>query len=290
MSGEPRAVAKSGGLRERVITAIVLAVGLLSIVFLLPAVVTLLLILFAFLLGAWEWSAFLGSTNRAASHSLRLVYVALIALGLGVAWQFSATQAGITAVLALACLWWLVALGWVAWAPTRGAAAAAGLAGVFVLVPAALALARVRYWSGPGSEGAGLLISLVLIVFAADIGAYFAGRRFGRRKLAPQVSPGKTWEGAFGGLAAAALVAGIVGSLYGFPLGPWLLLAIAAAAFSIVGDLCESLFKRHSGLKDSGSIFPGHGGVLDRLDSLTAGMPLLVLGLLLAGWIPGPSS
>jgi glutamate dehydrogenase (NAD(P)+) len=159
-----------------------------------------------------------------------------------------------------------------------------------VLVPAAVALARVRYWSGPGFEGSLLLIFLVLVIFAADIGAYFAGRRFGSRKLAPRVSPGKTWEGVVGGVIAAALVALGVGAVYGFALWPWLAIAVSAAALSVVGDLCESLFKRHSGLKDSGSLFPGHGGVLDRLDSLTAGIPLLVLGLLLAGLIAGPST
>lgn len=290
MSGEPLAAAKAGGLRERVITAIVLAVLLLSIVFLLPAIVTLLLILVAFLVGAWEWSAFLRTPARAASMGLRLAYVALIALGLLVGWQASATLAGASLLLGLSCLWWLAAFFWVAFAPARGAAAAAAFAGVFVLVPAAVALARVRYWSGPGIEGSLLLISLVLIIFAADIGAYFAGRRFGRHKLAPQVSPGKSWEGVAGGVGAAALVALVIGSYYGFPSWPWIAIAIAAAAISVVGDLCESLFKRHTGLKDSGSIFPGHGGVLDRLDSLTAGVPLLVLGLLLAGLIPGPSS
>jgi len=290
MSGEPVAAVKAGGLRERVITAVILAVVLLSIVLLLPAIVTLLLILIAFLVGAWEWSAFLRKSSRPASTTLRLAYVTLIALGLFVGWQVSATREGMGILLILACVWWVVAGLWVAFAPTRGSAAAAAVAGVFVLVPAALALARVRYWSGPGFEGSLLLIFLVLVIFAADIGAYFAGRRFGSRKLAPRVSPGKTWEGVVGGVIAAALVALGVGAVYGFALWPWLAIAVSAAALSVVGDLCESLFKRHSGLKDSGSLFPGHGGVLDRLDSLTAGIPLLVLGLLLAGLIAGPST
>jgi phosphatidate cytidylyltransferase len=120
---------------------------------------------------------------------------------------------------------------------------------------------------------------------AADVGAYFAGHALGKTKLAPQVSPGKTWEGVIGGFVVSVLVAYGGSRWLGWPTTPMMLLALGAAAFSVVGDLVESLMKRHSGLKDSGRLFPGHGGLLDRLDSLTAGVPLLVLGLLKAGLI-----
>ena len=123
-------------------------------------------------------------------------------------------------------------------------------------------------------------------MWAADIGAYFSGRAFGKRKLAPQISPGKTWAGAYGALVAGVLVAGIGGWLLdvrGAQLVALALLATVTVAVSIVGDLIESLMKRHAQVKDSGSIFPGHGGLMDRLDSVFAALPVFAAGLLLLG-------
>jgi phosphatidate cytidylyltransferase len=116
-------------------------------------------------------------------------------------------------------------------------------------------------------------------VVAADIGAYFAGRQFGRSKLAPRVSPGKTWEGVIGGLAAAAAMAFIGVEWFEKNPVPFMSLCAIVVVASIIGDLTESLFKRHAGLKDSGSILPGHGGVLDRVDSVTAAAPVFLVGL-----------
>ena len=125
-----------------------------------------------------------------------------------------------------------------------------------------------------------MLFALVL-VWVADIGAYFGGRRFGRVQLAPQVSPGKTWEGVLGAVLLSALVA-IAGALwFHLPLGTFLALCLAVVGFSIVGDLTESLLKRFAGVKDSGTLFPGHGGVMDRIDSITGAAPVLFLGLTL---------
>ena len=126
-----------------------------------------------------------------------------------------------------------------------------------------------------------LVLAAMAIVWIADTAAYFAGRAFGRRKLAPLVSPGKTWEGVFGGLAASVLLAALVLPLLGLSwssLPALALLTLATAAISVVGDLFESLMKRHSGVKDSGAIFPGHGGLMDRLDSLLAALPVFVVG------------
>ena len=130
-----------------------------------------------------------------------------------------------------------------------------------------------------------MLFALVLVQ-VADIGAFFVGRRFGKRRLAPSVSPGKTWEGVIGGVVASALVAVIGGAYFGTPLAWFLPLCLAAVGFSIVGDLTESLLKRFAGLKDSGRLFPGHGGVMDRIDSVTGAAPVLFLGLLLLGVKP----
>jgi phosphatidate cytidylyltransferase len=132
------------------------------------------------------------------------------------------------------------------------------------------------------AHGRKLLLLALAVICAADIGAYFAGRRFGRVKLAARVSPGKTWEGVLGGVTCAALVAVAGSQLLGQSPGPAALLGISVAAVSVVGDLTVSMFKRNAGLKDSGNLFPGHGGVLDRVDSVTAATPLFVL---MAGWL-----
>jgi len=124
---------------------------------------------------------------------------------------------------------------------------------------------------------------VLALAFAADIGAFFAGRSFGRVKLAPRVSPGKTWEGVFGGLLLALAVGWAASALSGVPALRLLPLALVGAGFSVVGDLTESLFKRASGLKDSGTLIPGHGGVLDRIDSTLAASPVLATGLLWLG-------
>lgn len=270
-----------GALRERVMTALVLAAALLAILFALPPRATVLLIVAAILGGAWEWSAFLNAERR----RWRLVYVGFVALGLWAAWQWSGDRAGLVQVLAISGLWWLVALGWILVAPQRGGWRSAAAAGALALIPTGVALVRVCEWAATPLEGAGRLLLVVFVIMAADVAAYFAGHRFGRTKLAPEVSPGKTWEGVFGGVIASTLFGAFCALWLGWPVLVVAALAAGAAAFSVVGDLTESLMKRHSGLKDSGSLFPGHGGVLDRLDSLTAGVPLFVLGLLQAGLI-----
>lgn len=267
------------GLRQRLITAVVLVVALLVVLFALPPVATVVFVVCAVLIGAWEWSAFLHPQRR----RLRIAYVSLIALGLFAAWQVSVQPAGFVTLLAVAALWWLVAFGWILLAPGRGGAVSAAVAGVFTLVPMGVALARLRF----EGESAWILLFALLVIMAADVGAYFAGHRLGRTKLAPQVSPGKTWEGVFGGFVVSLGVAWAGARGFGWPIGTVLPIALGAAAFSVVGDLTESLMKRHTGLKDSGHLFPGHGGILDRIDSLAAGVPLLTLGLLKAGLIGG---
>jgi phosphatidate cytidylyltransferase len=127
-----------------------------------------------------------------------------------------------------------------------------------------------------------LLLFALFIVWAADMGAYFVGRRYGRVKLAPRISPGKTWEGVFGGLVLAVIVT-LAGRLaFEANLAVLLPLVVAVVGLSIVGDLTVSMFKRTAGLKDSGKVFPGHGGILDRIDSVSAALPLFALGL---GWM-----
>lgn len=268
-------------LRTRILTAIVLACLLLAGLFLLPAHWAVPAIGAIFTVGAWEWSAF------GALHSvpLRAAYAAAVALLLVLAWEWSEDPAHLLLLLEFATAWWVVALLWLALFPTRHQAALALACGVPVLVPACVALARLQVTSSGFAHGPQLVLWLMLLVIAADIGAYCAGRAYGRRKLAPRVSPGKTWEGALGGLTMVVLVAW--GGALHFGLPPLIVVAFGGAVgiFSVIGDLTESMFKRAAGLKDSGALLPGHGGLLDRIDSVTAAAPLYALGLFGSGVI-----
>ena len=269
----------SDTLRKRIVTAALLIALLLIVLLALPAAATLVLLSLAVLAGAWEWSAFL----RPRGVWPRVGYVLAVALLLGLAWRLTAGPDGLRLVLGAALLWWLAALGWIVFAPQRVRPWSAGLAGVCALVPAWIGLVRLRLRPGQGAEW---VLFALLLVWAADIGAYFVGRRFGRRHLAPHVSPGKTWEGVLGGALASVPVA-IAGSLcFRLPPGAFLGLCLMAVGFSIVGDLTESLLKRFAGMKDSGTLFPGHGGVMDRIDSLTGAAPVLILGLTFLGVLP----
>jgi phosphatidate cytidylyltransferase len=263
-------------LRKRILTAVVVAAALLVVVLILPAAVTVVVVSAIVLLGAWEWSGFL----RLPSAALRAAYVLLIALLMVAAWSVSMTAGGRAFVMGAALVWWCFALLWVAFAPQRVTSWSAAVSGALALVPAWLALIRLRVLLGDGAQW--VLFALIL-VWAADIGAYFAGRQFGRVRLAPAVSPAKTWEGVLGGVSLSALCALAGAAWFHLPPLIFLLLCLAAVGFSVVGDLTESLLKRYAGVKDSGTVFPGHGGVMDRIDSITAAAPVLFIGLMLLG-------
>ena len=277
-------------LRQRVITALVMAGLFLCAITLLP--LPGLAVLFGLFigLGAWEWSSLAGWHHRAG----RAVYVLLVALAMIALYWFCGLggqprREDVQPLLGIACLWWSFALLWV-----KGYPGSAGLwrprvmrsaMGLLVLVPGWLS--AVYLLSLP--RGTWLLVAMVLVVATADIGAYFTGRHFGRHKLAERVSPAKTWEGFWGGVAACTLLAVVL--WYRLPsesghigLGSVVALVVATGLASVIGDLTVSMVKRASGVKDSGSLLPGHGGVLDRLDSLCGAAPVFSLGLLLAGW------
>jgi phosphatidate cytidylyltransferase len=265
------------GLAQRVLTALVLAAILLPTLLLLPKIFGLVLLSVIVLAAVWEWSAFLqlpGWFGRAA-------YVALAALGLVLLDQAVAAGLPTAMVMVAALVGWAAAFVLVLRFPLPlplGRALTA-VAGLVALLPAWLAMATLWRSEPQGRE---LLLLSLLVVVAADVGAYFAGHALGRVKLAPRVSPGKTWEGLLGGLAAAALMTSAGALLLGQPVARAASLGLAVGAMSVVGDLTESMFKRSAGLKDSGSLLPGHGGVLDRVDSVAAAAPLFLLG---AGWL-----
>ena len=259
-------------LRQRVRTAVPLLVGLLLLLFLAPVRIVVWVSAAVMVLAAWEWSAFLGWRLP----RLRGAYAGGTALLLATSGALVPAVVGLQGVLWIALLWWAIAFLWILRFPTPIPPAIAALAGLLVLIPSWLSMVAILQVP---DNGPALLLLALCIIFAADIGAYFAGHRFGRVKLAPQVSPGKTWEGLIGGMLLSATTAAAGGVVLGLSPGVMVPLGLGVAALSVVGDLTESMFKRSVGLKDSGHVIPGHGGVLDRIDSITAAMPLFALAL-----------
>jgi len=254
-------------LRTRVITSVVAIVVLGAVLFVVPAELAKLVIAGVVLAGAWEWSGFLNLPGNAT----RGIFVAVIAVLM--ASMVLVVPGQIHLLLQVASIWWFAAFVWTLFFPTPIPVAVRWLCGGLVLVPLFIALLFL-YDLAPR-----FLLFALLIVWAADMGAYFAGKQFGRVKLAPTISPGKTWEGVLGGLAVVALLTLAWSHYEGIEIAVSLPFCLAVAGLSVVGDLTVSMFKRTAGVKDSGKLFPGHGGVLDRVDSVAAAAPLFALGL-----------
>lgn len=275
-------------LKQRVTTAIILAPLLLALIFLTQPSVFATLLGLIFLLGTWEWTRMAGVRGYPLRVVLLLGYATLFAL----LWHVCKTPWWWLPVLA-GLAWWLLALYWLAHPrigaePTGGHALLKLAACAFVVVPAWCAAVVMHGDMAEPHAGRGhwWVVFFACIVFAADIGAFTAGRRWGHTKLAPAISPGKTREGVYGALACSGIVGLAGGVLLKVPadrLPAIVALALLTVLFSIVGDLFESLIKRHAGVKDSGALFPGHGGVFDRMDSLVAALPIFVLGKFLLG-------
>jgi len=259
-------------LRQRIVTAAILAPLMVAGLFGLDGGGFALFTGSVVALAAWEWATLAGIVRLAP----RLGYVAALVVLMVAGWFSGAAYA--TWPLWLALGGWLVSLYWVARYPERGhqwrSPTARALVGLWVLLPCWVGFVQLR------ADGLEWLLYVLLLVWLADIGAYFAGRRFGRRKLAPRVSPGKSWEGVYGGMAVTALLALGYAAILSLSVGDTLWLVVATVLItlvSVLGDLLESMFKRWRGVKDSGRLLPGHGGILDRIDSLTAAVPLFAL-------------
>jgi len=265
-------------LKERVFTAVAMVAVMLGVMLGLPPIATVWLLTVLVLVGAWEWAGFAGL----ASPGGRATFAIAVGLALAASHYFY-TPDFVRAMLWVAMIWWFVAFLWLCLAPSRVTRATAALAGFLSLVPCWLALVHVTF----ATQSTYWVLFTLALVWAADTGAFFAGRWLGRVPLAPRVSPKKTWEGALGGVFASALVAWIAARwLLAVDVWPFVFVCVAVAAVSIVGDLTESMLKRSAGLKDSGTLFPGHGGMLDRFDSVTAAGPALVFALISMKVIP----
>ncbi|GGK66210.1 phosphatidate cytidylyltransferase [Amphritea balenae] len=263
-------------LKQRVWTAVVLAPLVLVGLFLTGFELFKLFVALIILLGAWEWANLSGIVTPSGRMGYTAFIAALIA---GV--NYFAPAADFQSFMVIAALFWLLALYWVVMYPGAGGWRSVwqrAFIGVIVLLPSWMALVSLRL----NAEGSVFLLMLLLLVWGADIGAYFAGKTWGKAKLAPNVSPGKTRAGLWGGLATCGLIS--IGFIIYLELdlsvGVYLLLlAMIAGVASVLGDLFESMLKRHRGIKDSSQLLPGHGGVLDRIDSITSAAPVFVLGL-----------
>jgi phosphatidate cytidylyltransferase len=270
--------------KQRVITAVFLILGLLALLFNLTPLAFSLVVAPIVLLAGWEWANLMGLQGK--RH--KFAYLGLLALGLAVAGftlnLFGTLDMSLGQNLCLAAsVLWAVIFLWVQGYPSSAILWSPrpilGLLGLVLLSITWVAIVLIIHQP----HGAWLLLFAFAVVALADIGGYVAGNLFGKHKLAALVSPGKTWEGFAGGILLQCI---LIASMTSFmpekiTTGMLLALVIPVSLYSVLGDLFESMVKRHGGVKDSGNILPGHGGVLDRIDGLIAALPLFILLFLL---------
>lgn len=267
-------------LGTRILTAVILVPLVLAALFLLPPVAWGAVSLLVIAIAAAEWANLAGyrKPTRAMFVAGTLSIGALILYLITPGFDGSVTDGVVVGVCAVATLFWLViAPPWLAFRWKPASTIGMALAGWIALIGAWVAISALQ------ARSPWLVLAAMAIVWIADTAAYFAGRAFGKHKLAPSVSPGKTWEGVAGaliavGIYAMALVplaasAGRSGTVTALAVLVWVMLALVLVGLSVEGDLFESLLKRHAGVKDSGRLLPGHGGILDRIDALIAAMP-----------------
>ncbi|MDR2871295.1 MAG: phosphatidate cytidylyltransferase [Xanthomonadaceae bacterium] len=286
--------------RIRVLMALIMAPVAIAAILLLPTSWLSPLAAIVLLIGLWEWLKLAGVQDSLSRTVLLLLNLLLMVL---LVWASRTEESGFSPVLfqitsLIGVGWWGISLIWLklfkATANDGRLVRAAKLAaGTLAIVPAwcALCLLHSDNFSSAPTPGSHFnahlwLLSALMIVWAADSGAYFAGRHFGKRKLAPIISPNKTVEGAIGGILAGIVIVLPFGWGLGIPSAQWpilMLVALITVLASIVGDLFESLLKRHADAKDSGALIPGHGGMLDRIDSLLAALPIFLLSKEISG-------
>ena len=267
-------------LKQRVITASILAILFLAALFQLPAAGWSVLVGMVVLQGAWEWSRLAKMRGIKTAVFMSIMLLSFV----GVLWLYAHLLPQQVMVLQIfvygvaAVFWVMIVPAWFnfGWKPQN--LWLLGATGWIVLLPTGMAMLDLRaevqqpWW----------LLGVMAMVWMADISAYFAGRKFGKNKLAPDISPGKTWEGVAGAVLGVLLYVILVMLASGMTQRYSLILfAIVGVALSVVGDLFESAIKRQAGVKDSGTLLPGHGGLLDRIDALTSTLPLAAFALIL---------
>ncbi len=266
-------------LKQRVVTALILAPIVIAGIFLLSDLYFALFVGVFIVVGGWEFGNLCGF-----AAFQRVLYA-----GLMLPVMFGAYHLNSELLLWVGSVWWCIAFVLVVNYPKGvrfwGGVWQRSCIGYLVLVPAWISLIQLKAYE----QSTFLILLLMFLIWGADSGAYFAGRAFGHKKLAARVSPGKSWAGVYGGLATSAVIVLLAMWLGNAALsgGQWVLfffLCLLVVLVSVLGDLTESMFKRHRGVKDSSGLLPGHGGILDRIDSLVAAGPVYALALVLIGW------
>ncbi|WED21179.1 phosphatidate cytidylyltransferase [Vibrio sp. JC009] len=275
-------------MKQRIITALILAPLAVLAIFELSLPLFILLMAAVTVIGFWEWAQFVNSRSR---------YMAMIPTLICFAFSYLALPSDVmslniiapehTFTLIIAVIWWVLASALAITYPRsaatwEGSRVSRQVFGMLTLIPFfwSVVLLRAQDIVNEPYYGAKLVFFVCLIVWAADSGAYFAGKSFGKHKMAPKVSPNKTIEGLLGGIACALIVGGVANYFFELSFsstGVMALITFVTVVISVLGDLVESMFKRVSGIKDSSQIIPGHGGMLDRIDSLTAAFPVFTL-------------
>ncbi|GBU11496.1 CDP-diglyceride synthase [Enterobacterales bacterium] len=279
-------------LKYRIITALILIPIVIAALFLLPPLGFAIVTLAVCMLAAWEWGQLSGFSSRSQRVWLAILCGFLLtAMMLSLpAYRQSVHLPQVAGALWASLAWWIAAFLLVVTYPAsaslwRNSRVLRLVFGLLTIVPFFWGMLALRQYGYAENHhtGAWWLLYVMLLVWGADSGAYLFGKLFGKHKLAPKVSPGKTWEGLIGGLLTSALISWLFGRYVPLNVVPatLLLCSVIAALASVLGDLTESMFKREAGIKDSGSLIPGHGGILDRIDSLTAAVPVFACLMLL---------
>ncbi|MDP0383842.1 phosphatidate cytidylyltransferase [Glaesserella parasuis] len=283
-------------LKERILSAIVMIIlAVVALFWLSPLAFTIGLSAIV-VLGMWEWAQFAGFKRPIARAIVAFVVTCLLIFPIMAGTSYIQATRFLTdetiPLLFVGCFWWFIAFGLVITYPNSASIWSKSVAAKFIfgfctLVPFLIGTLALRFYQYnlEQYQGTYLLLYVFLLVWGADSGAYFVGRAFGKHKLAPKVSRGKSWEGAISGVITSTIIAAIFLSLapnnvFGRELNTsaFIVLSVITVAVSILGDLSESMFKRQVGIKDSSNLIPGHGGILDRIDSLTAAVPIFAIG------------
>ncbi len=275
-------------MKQRIITALILAPLVILGIFKLPLIGFIIALTAITLLGFWEWTQFTESNSRIAALVPAVVVTGLSFLFiLPDAASLNQLATPHYTVLALGFAWWIIASGMAITYPKttnlwQNSKALRHVFGFLTLIPFlwSVIILRASDISVDPYHGAKLVLYVCFLVWAADSGAYFAGKSMGKRKMAPHVSPNKTIEGLIGGIIAALIVGWLFAGWFDIQFTSpihMVIITLITVVISVLGDLVESMFKRVSGIKDSSNIIPGHGGILDRIDSLTAAFPVFAL-------------